>query len=232
MSPVSRRDASFGSCRRIMPLSFFFAILSIVLYRMSTATPYYMLSPITGADILHAVTFMDRSGPFINGSFWSLPIELRWYFAFPVLLWLWTRYPRAFGFVAFVAVISPFMRVASDDLSWLPAFMIGIVAPRFTSRGHHLIGYALLALLAAVLFVVVITPSGFVDDIPNPAWQVAVFFMVIVAGSVPFAVRVLAFKPLDAICAASYSIYLVQHLALYFGHLRSVGLSVPGFATA
>ncbi|MFZ1019326.1 MAG: hypothetical protein WAN39_15815, partial [Candidatus Cybelea sp.] len=72
---------------------------------------------------------MDAHSRYIDWSFWTLPVEFRWYFIFPLALWLWTASPRAF-LIALAALmfVVPFTLAASTDLFVLPAFLLGIVA--------------------------------------------------------------------------------------------------------
>src|SRR5579871_6461631 len=43
------------------------------------------------ADFLKQLFFLDWHTNFVNGSFWTLCVEFRWYFLFPLALLLWVK---------------------------------------------------------------------------------------------------------------------------------------------
>ncbi|MGZ7042189.1 MAG: acyltransferase family protein [Thermoanaerobaculia bacterium] len=202
-----------------------FVVIGFVVHSLGIAPPIYMLRSISVVDVLHAVLFLDGDGRFINASFWSLPVEFRWYFVFPIVLWLWTRSPRAFRLVFMLAVASYLTSALNTDLSYLPAFMLGIVAAEVSIRGHRLTRYALPAFIVIFLGCVASTPPGFRGGVPSPAWQIAAFLFVVAAGDISIIARVLSLRPLVLIGAASYSIYLVH--APIAALLERYGVNAP-----
>ncbi|HKU67801.1 MAG TPA: acyltransferase, partial [Candidatus Baltobacteraceae bacterium] len=56
-------------------------------------------------DVVKQLLFLDWHTSFLNGSFWTLCVEFRWYFFFPIALALWIRRPRAFWAIASGSVI-------------------------------------------------------------------------------------------------------------------------------
>ena len=83
---------------RILP-PFYIAFALCTLWTfVSTHTGF--MQPELGLDfsplaLLRQVLFLDRGATFTNGSFWTLPVEFRWYLAFPLVLALYVRSPRA-----------------------------------------------------------------------------------------------------------------------------------------
>ncbi|MGZ3529354.1 MAG: hypothetical protein ACXVAO_16895 [Vulcanimicrobiaceae bacterium] len=107
-----------------------------------------------------------------------------------MLLWLWTRSPRAFVSIAVAAWFSLLTVAHSLDLFVLPAFMLGIVAADLNARRHALsrFGLPLFAIVLATSFTLA-TPSQW-DNFENPQ--------------------------LSAIGIASYSIYLIHEPVVIF----------------
>lgn len=160
-------------------------------------------------EFLRQAAFLDSHAHFLNTSFWTLAIELRWYILFPIALWLWVRSPRAFGVVAVAALMSFLTRAGSIDLLVLPAFMLGIVAAHVHINGSRLARFGLPALVPLGVLLLVQTPHdewGFV----SPVSEAAAFAFVIAAGEIPFLTRLLSTKALTFIGGASYSIYLIH----------------------
>lgn len=160
-------------------------------------------------DVVRQGLFLDRSTALVNSSFWTLPIEFRWYFAFPVLLWLWVRSPRAFGLLGVLCVVSWGTGADSADLELLPAFMLGIVAADMRARELPLAPWLVVVGIVAAIWGAAGTRNDF-SNMPHEGWQIAAFAFVVCAGAVPWLQRVLSVRPLAAIGTASYSIYLVN----------------------
>ncbi|MBV9333497.1 MAG: acyltransferase, partial [Candidatus Eremiobacteraeota bacterium] len=102
-------------------LAFFVTILKLGFGRPD-AMPYYYST----SDFLKQLFFIDVHTQFLNGSFWTLPIEFRWYFVFPVLLYVWTRSPVWFLVIAAAALGLSYAPASIADVQALPAFMLGI----------------------------------------------------------------------------------------------------------
>lgn len=151
----------------------------------------------------------------ITDPFWTLPIEFQWYFLFPLLLWLWMRSPRAFGWsVLGLFAVGVFMRLLSGPLPYLLAFAAGIVAAEIRVRKLRL---GVLGPTALVLFVVLGVATSYNGHWPqtwNPMWQFAAFFAVVCAGEFSALERALGLNVMAFLGLASYSIYLVRLPAL------------------
>lgn len=161
--------------------------------------------------VVKEMLFLDRGDDFqtLNSSFWTLPVEFRWYALFPLMLLLWVRAPRAFWLVAAIATLSGATRAWSVDVLILPAFMLGIVAADAHIRGlrgAHLAlpAFAVLAIAGALVTPFTWTNSAF------PVWQLCAFALVIAAGAIGLLQRVLSAALMTAVGTASYSIYLVH----------------------
>jgi peptidoglycan/LPS O-acetylase OafA/YrhL len=163
------------------------------------------LYPFSWLGVVKNLLFLDGSYYYLNYSFWTLAVELRWYIVFPILLWVWCRSPRAFAAIAIACALAWFVRANSMDVSVLPAFMLGIVAADMRVRDFRLPFRAVLISLAAVA---VALYQG--DPPVSPAWQFAAFVFVVAAGESLALCRVLSTRLVAAVGLASYSIYLVH----------------------
>lgn len=209
---------------------------AIVLFCIFSAALH---EPVALADVAKQVLFFDWQTHFLNGSFWSLIVEFRWYFVFPLALFAYVRFPKLTVAAAIAApVLYNATRLHAVDVGTLMPFVLGIVAADIAIRRHALTRFApqfaMLALLAGLLaepYVTETSPYGY--DLPiffaqiNPGWQVAAFFAVVWAGTSPLLQRALGMKPLVATGIASYSIYLVHEPLIAFVEAR---VAVPPFA--
>jgi peptidoglycan/LPS O-acetylase OafA/YrhL len=205
-------------------------VMALILERVHVAFPPFMDSGSAGLpQLLKQLAFSDAHARFLNASFWTLPVELRWYAVFPAALWVWTRSPRGFFVVMLAAVMAFLTRAATVDVLVLPAFMLGIVAADMHIRAHRF------ARFAAVLFVPVSAVA--LAQTPQHAWgfispfsEAAAFLFVVAAGRIHVVTRVLSIKPLASIGTASYSIYLIH--APVIGLLETHGVWIPLAAAA
>ncbi len=156
-------------------------------------------------DVVRQMLFVDRNTTLLTGPFWSLPVEFRWYFLFPVALWLWVKSPRAFVAVALaLVIIGNATNAWSVDVLMLPALLLGIVAAQIQIDGHRYARFALPA--SAVAFAVAYWKTGFLI---SPLWELGVFLFTVGAGSTAWFRKALSFRGITAIGLVSYSIYLV-----------------------
>jgi peptidoglycan/LPS O-acetylase OafA/YrhL len=165
---------------------------------------------VNGLQIMKQALFIDGGTRFLNPSFWTLPIEFRWYFLFPFALWLWTRSPRAFlASMLCVGLLMVNVRQAGD-LIVLPGFLLGIIAADLRTRRPKSAWLALPACVAMFAVCFLFFPNRTGNGAVGPAWEIASFFLVVAAGAIPALERMLSFKGLVAVGVASYGIYLVH----------------------
>jgi peptidoglycan/LPS O-acetylase OafA/YrhL len=172
---------------------------------------------VPAVDIIRQALFIDKGTQLLNSSFWSLPVEFRWYFVFPLLLLLWVRAPRAFLCVIGALFVLQQTRAESTDLVALPAFMLGIIAADFAIRPRSISKFAVP--LCALVTVAAFLRSSPLDTGTETSvlWELAVFLFVIAAGATPWIARVLSNAVLVFVGVASYSIYLCHELGVYYG---------------
>jgi peptidoglycan/LPS O-acetylase OafA/YrhL len=247
--------ADFGAKRlvRILP-PFYIATLALIAV---FALPHLLRHeaptvPIPSfGNVVASMLFLDERVHLINGAFWTLMVEFRWYFAFPLLLALWVRAPRAFFAVGLASfVLYHFTRARGVDLGTLPGFMLGIVAADLQlggaatrGWGAHVKRWAIPAAIASAALGVAVEGQARIpgldgNDVLFPyqptilGWQLATFFLVVAAGSMGPLRSLLALKPLVATGIASYGLYLVHEPAIEFvTHRLNHGLVAFGLAT-
>ena len=190
-------------------------------------------------DILRQMFFFDRGTTMVNSNFWTLAVEFRWYFIFPICLLLWVRAPRVFGvLIAALVVLYWQTRLYSIDLGVLPAFLLGIVAADWQIRDHPIRRYALpltaLAIAIALLIEPLTTmpgPDGVVYQSfflqSNFGWHLAAFFFVLAAGYNGWLKKALSNPAIVATGIASYSIYLMQGPVMIVAAPRLAAIKAP-----
>ena len=174
-------------------------------------------------DIVRQALFLDQGTRLLNSSFWSLAVEFRWYFLFPLVLLLWTRSQRTFLFLVVALLALQQTRAVSTDLAALPAFMLGIVAADLTIRRdtRTWLALPLFAIVAVVAFIRT-TPTDIGQE-TSVLWEIAAFLAVVAAGAIPFLTRILSFAPIAFIGVASYGIYLCHELGIAYAERWGYG---------
>lgn len=162
--------------------------------------------------ILRQALFLDGYGThLINGAFWTLAVEFRWYLLFPIALLLWVRSPRAFALLAVCAAASSVTRFTAIDIVVLPAFLLGIVAAHIRVHGSSFARYALPLSVALLTAACLTEPRpGPGQNYISPLWYGGLFALVVAAGEIPMLTRVLQSRVPAFIGVASYSIYLIH----------------------
>lgn len=188
-----------------------FTAVGAYLMRHGIALPPGMF-PFGTSEVMSELLFLDRGLHHINASFWSLAVEFRWYFIFPVALAVWAHSRRSFvALLALVVVASELTRASSTDVGVLPAFLLGIAAAGLSLRGDHPIHrHAAFLCVLSIVFGLLNERRDHFPIQTNVGWHFAAFFFVLYAGRQAWLRAVLASRPLRAIGTASYSIYLVH----------------------
>ena len=203
---------------RILPPYYFaMVVLGLVLYVLPhfgwRVPESFSLAKVGWLDVGKQVIFADRRIEFLNPSFWTLAIEWRWYFLFPLALVLWTRSVRAFIFVLCACIIAAAATSAGGfDLPVLPAFLMGVIAAEIELQKPAIGRLAILLLALALCIAVYSAPNsmlGYFMQVET-GWQVAAFCLVLAVGSAPLLRAAFSIRPLAWIGVASYSIYLVH----------------------
>lgn len=247
--PIRFNVADFGAKRlvRIVPP---FYVATVVLLALAVLPHLIMRHTLPAGlpdprSLAASLLFLDDRVALVNNSFWTLMVEFRWYFAFPVLLWLWVRSPRAFVAVGVASLILyHFTRARGLDFGTLPGFMLGIVAAdlyvhgaRTAVWGAHVRRWAWALIVPAIAAGVAVEGTATIPGFQREdvvwayqptilGWQIACFALVVFAGNSALARRVLATPALVATGFASYAIYLVHEPIVDIAVARLHGL--PG----
>ena len=201
---------------RIIP-PFYGAILVVALaYSIVRASGHAVPASLYDVSGIRAFlpqfVFFEGFG-YSNPSFWSLFVEFRWYFVFPLVLLAWCRAPRAFAAIAIVAVALYATGVTHFiDVLTLPSFMLGIVAAQLASTRHPFARVAPAGLLVLGILGAIYPPNPTMrfENEYWVGWPLASFFLIASVGAWAPLARVFSWRPLTAVGFASYSIYLVH----------------------
>ena len=203
-------------------------------------------------SLVMSLLFLDDRIELLNGSFWTLMVELRWYFVFPLMLWLWVRSPRAFTLVGIASLLLyHFTRARGVDLGTLPGFMLGIVAAdlqlsgaRTNRWGPQLRRWAWALVVPAAAIGIAMEPWATIPGFYRAdvafayqptvfAWQIACFAFVVAAGAIPALTRFLSLRVFVAIGVASYGIYLVHEpIIAYAANHHGLAATLLGVVAA
>jgi peptidoglycan/LPS O-acetylase OafA/YrhL len=168
---------------------------------------------------------LDRNVDFANPTFWSIPVQGRWYLAFPLLMKLWLRAPRLFAVLTAAAWFCFLAtRLRTIDLGVVPLFMLGIIAADLFVRRDHRTRWAIVLFAPSLVLALlgdhvawVPEPHGEVFWTAQPTtigWQLCAFFLVLAATTTPWLGRLFTFAPLRVLGSASFSIYLTHEVVI------------------
>ena len=234
------RIAAFAAKRitRIVP-PYWLALVTIVVLGFA----HIFGKPPPLLDVVKQLVFFDRDVQFVTRPFWTLPIEFRWYFLFPLALMAYIRVPRVVLAIAFGSyLLHDFTRLnGALDLGMLPAFLAGIWIADLHLVRSRLQRFALPAMLCFGLLAFAFEPSiehGFFAE--EPLGVLAVMAFVVMAGTVIPLRNLLAHPVIVAIGTGSYGIYLIHdpilwqlegrfHIAPWFAGIAAVAIAL-GFS--
>ena len=201
----------------------FAAVLSRFGYALPSSMPQ---SGISWNDILRQIFFLDNNIRYLDWSFWTLPVEFRWYFVFPIALWVWIRSPIAFLPLIGALIIAQSTLASSIDIIVLPAFLSGIVAAHLRIYPHPL---ARLAPIPALSLCVIAYQQN--RSFITPLWEVSMFLLVVSAGASIWLQRILSIRWVAAIGLASYSIYLIHQPLVRFAETLGASPALAALLT-
>lgn len=220
--PVTREsvlDFLVSRFARIYPV--YLAAVCLVGLLSATAQLGYP-QPMEGAlDFAMHVILLGRSGVF-----WSVPPEIQFYVAFPVI-WLFLSDPRRYQIIGFalmgvVAVVGLLDFPGPGILlhAKLPYFLFGVVAGRLHLSLSVRPPSVLIGVMAVVLLLVFFSYKHMVAVLGEPFWGLPTAFasaliVALVAREHPLTARVLSSGPLRFLGVTSFSLYLL-HVPVMF----------------
>lgn len=189
---------------------------------LSTVTQLGYPQPMEGLlDFALHVMLLGKSGVF-----WSVPPEIQFYVAFPVI-WLFLSDPRryqviGFGLMGVVAVVSLLDFPGPGILlhAKLPYFLFGVVAGRLHTALADRPPSVLVGVMAVVLLIVFFSYKHMVTVVGEPFWGLptalaSALIVALVAREHPLTARVLSSEPLRFLGVTSFSLYLL-HVPVMF----------------
>jgi peptidoglycan/LPS O-acetylase OafA/YrhL len=186
-------------------------------------------------------------------SWWTLPLEWRWYFVFPFLLLLarrfrsgWTLAVAAAAGVATyaafhfapAAVIPRAEALLTDMPLYLVEFALGIIAADIATRKEHgrldrlLLRY-MLPLVIAMAVVTLIARPQFEDPVTRSlTWGPLYFLVVLAAVTKTRPANTFGWAPIVFVGTFSYSLYLMHEVVIRVAHAWAgpFGWPAPGQA--
>ncbi len=190
--------------------------LTSYLQRLGVALPRCFGGDLSELTILQNLFFLDRNVEWIDGSFWTLALEARWYLVFPIALALYTWAPRLMVCLA-IASAAAYNATAlhSVDVGFIGLFVAGIAVADCRVRSIRTPRLALASMAFGLLlgcFALPLYVHGYSQA--NPGWQLFYLGVALAANSFERFKRVLRWKPLVVVGVASYSLYLIHEPVL------------------
>lgn len=169
-----------------------------------------------------------------NGSFWTLPVEWRWYFVLPILIWLWRRIGGAGVLLCLIPVslmsIFGLMPSHQEKLKFLvtplptfmPLFGLGIWAASLAAGQEkqtwerQIIRLAPIGVIITLLIVAAFAPMNTppFDSkwflLRLTTWGPFCFFLVLATTQEGHTRRIFSWRPLVWAGTFSYSLYLIH----------------------
>jgi len=234
---VNWKQYAINRVRRIVP-PYWAAML--LFGGMSLWITHHAVQPFAAAQILgwtgtHQVvySFFLISDSF-NDSFWTLPVEWRWYFVLPILIWLWRRIGGAGVLLCLIPVslLSIFLFMPSHQeklkflvtplLTFMPLFGLGIWAASLAagkekqSWERQIVRLAPIGVIITLLSVIAFAPMN-VPPFDSHwflfrlvSWGPLCFFLVLAATQEGRIKHIFSWQPLVWAGTFSYSLYLIH----------------------
>jgi peptidoglycan/LPS O-acetylase OafA/YrhL len=197
--------------------------------------------PTAGSVLIYGLLLQDFVAvPVPNGAFWSIAVEVELYVALPLLLLIRRRAGAVAVLAAVTAPVVAFglrhPNVSTvDRLTWLtpqfaPLFAMGLVAAGVVAAGERIraLPWHWLAAAAAVPAVLLVAAAGTVWTVRHYFWvdlavgpAIALLLAAVATGRPVPVVRLLATRPVRALGAFSYSLYLI-HVPIVVAVVRRV----------
>jgi peptidoglycan/LPS O-acetylase OafA/YrhL len=187
-------------------------------YGMNSPPP----GPVSFKGLFVCVTLI---GVTFNPSYWTLALEARWYFLFPLLIRLWRR--AGSGILLFSCALASaaglwlsgvsqrFVFLTASLFVYLPIFACGMLVARWTAERRtprRLVQVSPWGVLASVLMVVVMGPSqespGLIPRVVS--YGLLAFFSLLSALHSPRLSAIARLPALVTVGAFSYSLYLIH----------------------
>ena len=234
--PVTREnvlDFLVSRFARIYPV-YLAAVLLVAM--LSAIQGLNFVQPITGGtDFLRHVFLLGSSGVF-----WSIPPEIQFYLAFPVLWLCLVRPDRYRGLIAGFAVavvVDGLLGLPGPGIllvSKLPYFLFGALAGKVHSYFDRWTPSALTGIFTLVLLAVFFTYRHVLPNFSPEFWGLqsalaAAVIVALVARQPPIASHILAAAPLRFLGAISFSLYLF-HVPIMFLVQRAFETLMPELA--
>ena len=219
---------------RILP-AYWAAVLLFAL--AGAAIRRFHVEPLASSDLLlipsarQCLYTVFLLGVNFNPSFWTLVLEARWYFVFPVLILLRRRLHNAGLFLATCGVTAGYLLLQQHRpserlvfltghlLDFLPLFALGIVSAHLLTQPHSPLSRRITpAVCRAGLLLALVLVGLFVPVHAAPQMEYArlvpggllALFLLLGALHDPAMRRVFAWKPLAGVGLFSYSLYLLH----------------------
>ncbi len=247
---------------RILPPFYFALALSIPYglilnsYQQHIPLSYFLRDVHWIKDLLLNIfllqDFFPKSNLF-NGVFWSVAVEWKIYFLFPLFVWLWQRFGWqamlaaaaciGYGLIAVLHVLDPALILDHTCPWYVFLFADGVCAARFAclktdAQAEARWLWAAGALMAIFVILLMAWPISFERDVSFYAPRMPVYDTVVglltacglvaLAKGLPqagvqAAVRCLSWKPLTFLGTFAYSIYLIHAPILGVFHILVFG---------
>jgi peptidoglycan/LPS O-acetylase OafA/YrhL len=212
-------------CRRILPPYYACLMLSLLvawgITSRQTGLPWTQYLPITWENVgAHLLLIHNWSPDWmykINGVLWSIAIEFQLYFVLPVLAWLLAKrgpWVVAAGLsIPVFAILATYPKSEKFYIWYALLFALGMIAAKWAMAPVRFSSSAWLAL--AVLGLGAGMRVAGEKSIPLAdlcfAFGTCALMVLVVQAPLSLASRVLSWRPLLALGAFSYSLYLMHH---------------------